>query len=456
VQIVPIDGGTMVDLASRPIDEDLVVGLWERGALFRKAGDTTWIPITTPDSGESAHQYPQLLQGGRSVLFTILGPSMMWHDASVVLQDIESGERTTVATGATDGHYVPTGHVVYIRADGTLEAVPFDLERRQVTGSAFAIEEGVRTGYWGGAGSFAISEAGTLVFVRGSSWQQHRLTWLDRQGNVLGHVGQPVTVEGIRLSPDERYAVTYIASPNADIARFDVATGEQRRLTFDTMTEDNPIWSPDGRRVTYRKIVSGNDIRLFTKAVDGQGDIEQVYADTNGFYATAQSWSPDGTALAISDVGAVFVLNIEDQVVDTVSNNLGSAGFSPDGRWLAYSSSETGRTEIYVTSYPQLAGKQQVSMNGGRFPEWSARSGELFFVNGDTMMVSSVSTGTGFDWTTPHALFVRHDISTIGFDFSVTADGKRFLYPAQNPDASAKEIHVVLNWFEELRAREAQ
>ncbi len=456
VQIVPIDGGTMVDLASRPIDEDLVVGLWERGGvLFRKAGDTTWVRITTPDSGgvESAHQYPQMLQGGRSVLFTILGPSMMWHDASVVVQDIESGERTTVAAGATYGHYVPTGHVVYIRADGTLEAVPFDLERREVTGSAFVIEEGVRTGYWGGAGSFAISEAGTLVFVRGSSWQQHQLTWLDRQGNVLGHVGQPVTVERIRLSPDDRYAVTYVASPNADIARFDVATGEQRRLTFDTMTEDNPIWSPDGRRVTYRKIVSGSDVRLFTRSVDGQGDIEQIYADTDGFYAVAEAWSPDGTALLISDAGAVFVLNIEDQLVDTVSNNAGSAAFSPDGRWIAYSSSETGRREVYVTSYPQLAGKQQISMNGGRFPQWSARSGELFFVNSDTMMVSSVSTGAGFDWTTPQLLFSRPGISSIGFDFSVTADGQRFLYPAQNPDASAREIHVVLNWFEELRAR---
>ncbi len=455
LQIVPIDGGTMVDLASRPIGEDLVVGSWAgAGTLFREAGDTTWISITAPDSGgvESAHQYPQLLEGGRSLLFTVLGPSMMWHDASVVVQDLESGERTTVATGATYARYVPTGHVVYIRADGTLEAVPFDLERRRVTGSAFAIEEGVRTGYWGGAGSFAISETGTLVFVRGSSWQQHRLTWLDRQGSVLGHVGPPVTVEGIRLSPDERYAVTYVASPNADISRFDVATGEQRRLTFDTTTEDNPIWSPDGRQVTYRKIVAADDIRLFTQSVDGQGEPEEIYATTDGF-ATAEAWSPDGSALVISTNSVLFVLHLESQRVDTVSNSRGRVAFSPDGRWLAYSSPETGRTEVYVTSYPGLTGKQQISMHGGLLPEWSARSGELFFVNGDTMMVSSVSTGTGLDWTTPQPLFVRPDLPTFGFGFSVSADGQRFLYPAKNPDASAREIHVVLNWFEELRAR---
>jgi tRNA A-37 threonylcarbamoyl transferase component Bud32 len=456
---VPIDGGSMVDLSSRPIDEDLVSAGWGGpGTLLRRAGDTIWTEIAALDSGgvEGAHGWPQLLESGQSVLFTILGPSMMWHDASIVVQDIESGERTTVVTGGTYGRYIPTGHVVYIRADGTVEAIPFDLERRRVTGNAFTIEEGVRTGYWGGAGSFTISDAGTFAFVRGSTWQQHLLTWVDREGSLLGHVGQPVTVEGIRLSPDERHAVTYVASPNADIARFDVATGEQRRLTFDTKTEDNPIWSPDGRRVAYRKIVAANDARILAQAVDGQGEVEQLFASADGL-ALPEAWSPDGSAMAVGTGGALFVLHIESQRIDTVSNYPGGrAKFSPNGRWLAYTSSETGRGEVYVTSYPGLAAKQQISMNGGRLPEWSAQSGELFFLNRDTMMVSSVSTENRFEWTTPRALFAKADFPSLDFSFSVSADGQRFLYPAQNPDAPAREIHVVLNWFEELRAREAQ
>jgi len=451
---VSIDGGAITDLSSRIIDEDIIIGSWfESGGIhLRRAGDTGWTRITNLDSAaaEAAHQWPQLLEGSRSVLFTILGASMMWHDASVVVQDIESGERTTVATGGTFGRYVPTGHVVYVRADGTVEAVPFDLERRQVTGNAFIVEQGVRTGYWGGAASFAISDAGTFAFVRGSSWQQHLLTWVDREGRVLEHVGQPVTVEGIRLSPDERYAVTYVASPNADIARFDMVTGEQRRITFDTETEDNPIWSPDGRRVAYRKIVAANDVRILTRPLDGQGDVDEIYTATDWF-VKAIAWSPDGAALVLSSGKALFMLHLENQRVDTVSYESGFADFSPDGRWLAYTSSETGRVEVYVTSYPDLTGKQQVSRNGGRLPIWSARSGELFFVNGDTLMASAVSTGNGFDWTIPRPLFVRPDLATLDYNFSVSADGQRFLYPAQNPDALAREIHVVLNWFEELR-----
>jgi len=457
-QSVPIDGGSMVDLATRPIGEDLVNAGWGGpGMLLRRAGDTIWTEISALDSSgvEGAHGWPQLLEGGRSVLFTILGPSMMWHDASIVVQDIESGERTTVVTGGTYGRYVPTGHVVYIRADGTMEAIPFDLEQRRVTGSAFTVEEGVRTGYWGGAGSFAISDAGTFAFVRGSTWQQHLLTWVDREGSLHGQLGPPVTVEGVELSPDDRYAVTYVASPNADIARFNVVTGEQRRLTFDTKTEDNPIWSPDGRRVAYRKIVSANDARILAQSVDGQGEVEQLFASTDGL-AAPEAWSPDGSALVVGTGNALFVLHIESQRVDTVSSNPGTADFSPDGRWLAYTSPETGREEIYLISYPGIAGKQQISMNGGRLPKWSARSGELFFVNGDTLMVSAVTTGTGLDYTTPQPLFVQPDLASLGFGFGVSGDGQRFLYPAQNPDAPAREIHVVLNWFEELRARESQ
>jgi hypothetical protein len=108
---------------------------------------------------------------------------------------------------------------------------------------------------------------------------------------------------------------------------------------------------------------------------------------------------------------------------------------------------------VYVVSYPGLSARQQISVQGGRLPEWAAKSSELFFINHDTLLVSTVSTEQGFDWTTPRPLFVAPDLTSLGVGFSVTADGQRILYPARNPDALAKEIHVVLNWFEELRER---
>jgi eukaryotic-like serine/threonine-protein kinase len=458
LRLVALSGGPIVNAASRPLGEDIVSAGWFRPGVFRRpAGDTAWTLITKPDSGGAvaAYMWPQLLERGQSVLYTRMGPSGMWHDSRIVLEDLTSGVRTTVVSEGTYGRYVPTGHVVYIRDDGTVEAVPFDLRRRRVTGRAFTVAEGVQTGYWGGAGSFAISDAGTFAYVRGSNWQLHQLTWVDRQGKVVGHIGKPITAEGVRLSPDERYAVTYAASPNADIARFDVATGEQRRLTFDPKTEDIPVWSRDGRRVAYRLIMGSNDNRIVMRAADGQGAVEQLYAPHHGGTVLPLDFSPDGSALALEDDG-VLILHLASQRVDTVSRSRKrQAQFSPDGRWLAYTTEDTGREEVYVIAYPALTGNQQISTTGGRTPVWSARSGELFFLKGDTVMATSVSTQPRLDWTTPRPLFARPDLSALDYGFGVSADGRRFLYPARNPDAAPREIHVVLNWLEELKARRA-
>ena len=458
LRMVPLSGGPIVNAASRSLGEDIISSAWLRpGVIRRRAGDTAWTLITKPDSGAgvAAYMWPQQLEDGQSVLYTRMGPSGMWYDARLVFEDLTSGERTTIASEGTYGRYVPTGHVVYIRDDGTVEAVPFDLRRRRVTGRAFTVVEGVQTGYWGGAGSFAISDDGTFAYVRGSNWRLHQLTWVDRQGEVVGHVGEPITAEGVRLSPDERYAVTYVASPSADIARFDVATGEQRRLTFDKRTEDIPVWSRDGRRVAYRLIMGASDNRIVMRPADGQDTVKQLYVPHHGGTVLPLDFSPDGSALALEDDG-LLILHLASQRVDTVSRSRKrQAQFSPDGRWLAYTAEDTGREEVYVIAYPALTGKQQISRTGGRAPVWSARSGELFFLKSDTVMATSVSTRPRLDWTTPRPLFARPDLAALDFGFSVSADGRRFLYPARNPDASPREIHVVLNWFEELKARGA-
>jgi len=456
LRMMALSGGPIVNVASRPLGEDIVISKWLRpGLLLRRAGKTALTPITKLDTGSAvaAYMWPQLLEGGQSVLYTRMGPSGMWHDSRIVLEDLASGERTTVAVEGTYGRYVPTGHVVYVRDDGTVEAVPFDLRRRRVTGHAFTVAEGVQTGYWGGAGSFAISDSGTFAYVLGSNWQLHQLTWVDRQGKVVGHVGEPITSEGVRLSPDERYAVTYVASPNADIARFDVATGEQRRLTFDPQTEDIPVWSRDGRRVAYRLIMGANDNRIVMRPADGQDTVEPLYVPHHGGTVLPLDFSPDGAALALDDDG-LLILHLTSQRVDTVTRSpKRQAQFSPDGRWLAYTSEDTGREEVYVVAYPALTGKRQISTTGGRTPVWSARSGELFFLKRDTVMATSVSARRSLDWTTPRPLFARSDLAALDYGFAVSGDGRRFLYPAANPDASPREIHVVLNWFEVLKAK---
>ncbi len=452
VHRIAVDGGPVVDAPMRFLSAESFIRGRYRGGLER-ATDDGWVPITIPDSvgGESAHMWPQLLPGGDLLLFTVLGPSMMWHNAQVVVEELASGSRTTIADGATFGRYVPTGHIVYTDANGTLEAVPFDLKARRVTGDPVVVESGVRTAYWGGAASFAIAERGTFAFVRGSSWEDHLLTWVDRRGELIEQIGKPVTVEVLDLSPDDRQVVTYVASSNADISRFDAITGDAVRLTFDPTTEDNPIWSPDGRRIAYRKIYSGNEHRIDILNVAGQTDPESVFSDREVF--VPRSWSPNGDWLLLEDGenDSMVVVDLDNKEVVTIPH--GQQGqFSPDGRWLAYTSSETGNTEVYVMSFPSLQGRQQVSVNGGRWPRWSVQSAELFFRRGDTIMVSKVSTGDAFvREDLPRPLLAASGSPEGGYD--VSADGQRFLVAARNPDAPAREIHVVLNWFEEVKAK---
>lgn len=452
---ISVNGGPVVKMTAQLRGQDLVYSPEAQAGVFlRRAGSPDWEQVTTLDSlgTEGAHWWPQLLPDGQHLLYSALRPSMMWNGAKVVAQEIGTDLRTVIAEDATFGRYIPTGHVVYVDAEGTLQGVPFDLNHLRVTGPPKVIESGVRTAYWGGAASIAIAEAGTLAFVRGSGWENHQLTWVDREGIVLGHVGGPATMEGVHLSPDGRYALTYVASATSDISRFDVVSGEERRLTFGEQTDDNPVWSPDGRRIAYHQVVSGQDHRIYTMDAPGQGPHELLYSAHA--YTAPRSWSVDGSALGLYQDGSFLVLNLEDQSLDTVTTRAAVEGgrFSPDGRWLAYVSSDTGQNEIYVVSFPDLSGKQQVSSGGGRLPEWSRESGELFYVKADTVMVSDVVTGGSFTYSTPRPLFVSEDFTEILVGYAVSANGQRFLYPAPNPDAPAREIHVVLNWFEELRS----
>ena len=452
---VSVEGGPVVDPTSRVTDEDLVFAMSGAAAVLRRpAGQTAWTAATEADSTglEGAHAWPQLLPGGRLLLFTVLGPGMMWNGARLVVQDLETRVRTTIAEEGTFGRYLSSGYIVYATAEGNLEAVPFDAGARRVTGPPVVVAPGVRVAYWGGAADFAIAENGTLAYVRGSTWALHHLTEMDRTGRVVRRIGDPATFEVLSLSPDGRSVASYVASANADISTIDLATGERHRLTFDETTEDNPVFSPDGRRVTYRKLITGREHRMVSLDLEGGGESTVYVADRE---MVPRSWAPDGKRLALSSGPVLLVADPEQGTADTVSTQASWDGgkFSPDGRWLAYSSFETGVPEIYVVSFPGLGGRRQVSRRGGRFPQWSARSGELFFLQGDTVMVSSVATGAGFTHSAPRPLFDAPGIGTNGF--VVTADGQRFIYAAPNPDAAVGEIQVVLNWAEELKARAA-
>jgi Tol biopolymer transport system component len=270
---------------------------------------------------------------------------------------------------------------------------------------------------------------------------------LDRAGRVVQRIGKPGTFEDLSLSPDGREVVAFVASSNADISRMNLTTGELRRITFEPTTEDNPVYSPDGRFIAYRKAVAANDQRIYAQSIDGSGEPKLLHREAEQF-VVPRAWAPDGKTLALwASPSRLMLVDTERKRIDTVSMRASREGgrFSPDGRWFAWASEETGESEVYVASFPGLRGRQQVSIRGGRFPQWSARSGELFFLAGDTLMVSRVTTGASFTHATPQPLFVTPPGAMSLTGFVVSGDGQRFYYAAPSPDASAHEIRVVLN-----------
>ena len=415
------------------------------------------LTVVLDSAGESSHQWPQLIDGGTAVLFSVIGPSWLWADSKVVVQDIESGQRTIVATGATYGRYVPSGHVTYVNAEGTLHAVPFDAERRAVTGEPEPVESGIRTAYWGGAATYAVSAAGTLAFARGSEFERHLLVWIDRSGARSDPLGPPLTFETHSLSPDgQRLAMDVLRPNNADISVTSVSSWQPRRFTLEQAQNESPIWSPDGRRLAYTSAGTGGATRIWIRDLDAGSEPFLVY--TAKYWLEVTSWSSDGSWLAFqeqplggqNDVYAVLA-DGSGQPIEVAATGFGESlgTFSPASSLMAYGSDETGVTEVYVVSFPDIAAKQQVSNGGGSRPRWSPKGDELFFLKANTLMVVPVDTSGALTVGTPRALFPIPDLDG-GYGYNVSPDADRFLVRVRNPDALSSKIHVVTNWFAEL------
>jgi eukaryotic-like serine/threonine-protein kinase len=432
-------------------------GLW----LMADDGSGSRQITTVVDSAlETVHVWPQLLPDGKSVLFTVLGPSGGWVDASLVVQDIASGERRAVIEGATYGRYVSTGHIVYAQADGTILAVPFDLGRFRVTGAPLPVASEVRVAGWGGAASVAVSDGGTLAFLRGTNETRFLMNWLDRDGTVVRQLGPPLNGGWQRVSPDGRRIAFTLRRPNHnDIWLADVASGRRERFTFESSEDEIPMWSPDGQRVAYSSAWTGLSMRIYAKPVDGSSEAELIY--TGAYHPQLTDWSPDGKWLAFYQLHPetgqdIWLVSTDGEgqlvpVVTTAGVQMGAV-FSPDGRWITYHSNESGRPEVYAVSFPELGSRVQISADGGRLPHWNGRGDELFYVtlDGDITVMSVSTQGRTLSLGTPETLF-RTPLDYPGFD--VSPDGQNFVVLIPNPDAPAREIRVVLNWFEELKAQ---
>ena len=463
---VSIRGGPPVTLAKIPggvrgatwgSDGTIIYAGQGVGNLTRvsSAGGTP-VPLTQVNrtAGETSHRWPIFLPGGRVFLFVIERGSKQ-DDAQIVAQQLNTGQRRLLVQGGTFPQYVPTGHLVYVRGR-TLMAIPFDMGELQVKGPAVPVAEDVQESAVGAA-QFGLSSQGSLVDIPGAQTAQRRLVWVSRDGGEQALAAPVRAYYDPRLSPDGRRLAVNIEEQGAQIWLYDLDREALSRLTFEGDNNEFPVWTSDGKRIVFR---SGQPPNLFWQFADGSGGPERLTTSKN--FQAPQSWSPDGQLLAFGEEDPttgrdIWVLRRSDRKAQPflrTTANESAARFSPDGRWLAYESNETGRPEVYVQPYPSPGRKLQVSTDGGTEPVWNPKGQELFYRRGSKMIAVEMNRQPDFSIGRGRVLFDGEYLPqgrTFEPNYDVSPDGQRFLMIKES--GSRPQLNVALNWFEDLKRR---
>ncbi len=433
-------------------------------SALRQVSDAGGTPqaLTRLEKGETDHGWPEFLPGDKAVLFAAATTGGNWTNAQVAVQSLGAGERQNLIQGGMYPRYAPSGHLIYAQG-GSLMAVPFDSNRRMVTGAAVPVAEGILQSQSTGAAQYSLSATGSLVYVPGGvQATQLRLVWVSRNGAERPLAAPVHLYRNPRLSPDGRRVAVGIEEQEEQVWLYDLSQETLTRLTFEGNENIYPVWTPDGKRIAFKSNKEGPG-NLFWQLADGSGGLERL--TTSAYPNFPSSWSPDGQLLAFIKVNPttgsdLWVLRMSDRKAQPFLRtpfNEAVPRFSPDGRWLAYISDESGRYEIYVQPYPGPGGKWQISTEGGTEPVWNPNGRELFYRSGDKMMAVDIATQPSFTFGKPRMLFEgQYQLSRVpAVNYDVSPDGQRFLMikASEQAQAAVTQINVVLNWFEELKRR---
>jgi serine/threonine protein kinase/Tol biopolymer transport system component len=419
-------------------------------------------PLTRLEKGEAWQSGPEFLPGGKAVLF---GFRRQGGVNQIAVQSVETGDRRSLIAGGTQPQYALSGHLVYAQG-GNLMAVPFDLQRLAVTGPPVLVVEDVLQE--AASAQYSVSATGSLVYAhaRGNADSLRSvLVWVDRHGTEQALPAEARAYNHPRLSPDGQRVALTIGSDDGQEGNIwvdDLVRNILTKLTVQGGYNDFGFWTPDGRRITFISNREGQ-LQGFWQWVNGSGGPERLTSGENAQHPN--SWHPDGQQLAITERNPttgydIWVKRIGDHQAQpflrTPSNEF-AAQFSPDGRWLAYVSDETGRNEIYVQPYPGTGGKWQLSTDGGTEAVWNRNGRELFYRRGNAMMAVEIATHPGFVAGSPRKLVEGpYRPTRLGLpNYDVSADGQRFLMvkPSEEAQAAPTQINVVLNWSEELKQK---
>ena len=419
-------------------------------------------PVTKLDAGASevSHRWPVFLPDGRRFLYLAQNSLGAGEKNGIYVASLDGGERKLLFHANTNVAYTPPGHLLFFR-ERTLLARPFDPKSLRFREEAFPVAEDVQYFATFAQAVFAASDHGLLAYQTGVSGGQTQLTWLDRAGRPAGTVGAPGRLATPRISKDGRRVAVRILDPQSvgDIWIYDLERNTQARFTFDPSDDFGPLWSHDDSRVVFsaaRK--SPGDIYLR----DAAGTAKEEPLLSSKAFKMALDWSPDGRVLLFQADDPRMPTQMDlwtysaadgkaTPFLQSASNEI-LGRFSPDGRWIAYVSNESGKEEVYVVPFPGPGGKWQISTAGGRAPLWTRGGREIVYqAPGDEIMAVEVQAAPTFQAGIPKVLFKTHLRPPPGAQFDVTPDGERFLVNLRPADETSDPVTLVQNWAAERK-----
>jgi Tol biopolymer transport system component len=486
---VPATGGAVVTLADAPVpdgawwgeDGTIVFAPHYRKSLMRvSSGGGETYPVTTLREGEITHRFPQVLPGGAGILYTASTEEMIGTGSTLVVQPLPSGERTIVQRGGYFGRYVDSGHIVYMEED-TLFAMPFDLRRLRATGPPVRTIDGIQSNLGRGSAELTLSQTGTMAYVSGrNTFDARPIAWMDRSGTLATLRAEPAHWYNAEFSPDgRRIAVDIRDGGQTDIWVHDWSRGSLNRITSETTNEEFPVWTRDGARLVYRSFKSSTDPYGYTiswKRADGTGDAQVLVHSTAALLPG--SWHPEKKLLAyVTNMPGtgddVMILPVEgDEVggwkpgkpvafVNSAARERAPT-FSPDGKWLSYTSNETGHDEVYVRPFPGPGERVMISNAEAHSSSWSLARHEIVFTAlavdyTQVLMVARYRVDNGsflVDKPRPWAERAARVRQKLGSRmYALHPDGLRVAIAPLSEDDAVASTHLTFffNFFDELR-----
>jgi serine/threonine protein kinase len=438
----------------------LATGLYRVSA---SGGAATRITVPDASRGEDSHRWPMFLPDQKHFLYLAANVSGNTEPDTIYIGALNSNEKKFVIKATANAVYVAPGYLLFYR-DKTLFAQRFDAGKLELTGEAVPTLTDIAYLPRIVHAAYAASDTGLLVAQSGSGVALSRLVWYDRKGNETGAASKPDVYSNIELAPDGKTVAldkTDEDSTNADIWTYDIQRDAMKRLTFNPAIDAMPVWSPDGTCILFASS-RNQKFDLFIKNADGGQEEKLLDFDNSGKADKyPYDWSRDGKYILYTPSTELWVATLPElkaRALLVAPGMIRNAKFSSDGKWVAYASNESGKFEIYVTSFPGAQGKWQVSTAGGTQPRWRGDTKELFYLAPDgKMMAVPVSAGANFDAGAPAALFQAHAreffATSEQVSYDVTKDGQRFLINTQVKNADTHPMSVILNWDAEMKKK---